>query len=84
MTASYQTSLFTFALEQHDRQLAGIRSARARRRKWHSYQVVVTNFDLEEEILYIEALDPASAADEAALQYQGDIYNLCIYDVTGL
>lgn len=84
MTATFQTDLFSFALDQLDQQLTARRSTRARRSKWHSYQVVVQNFDLEEETIYVEALDPASAAEEATRQYDGDIYNMCIYDVTGL
>lgn len=84
MTATFQTDLFSFALDQLDQQLAAKRSTRARRSKWHSYQVVIQNFDLEEETIYVEALDPAAAADEATSLYDGDIYNMCIYDVTGL
>ncbi len=84
MTATFQTDLFTFALDQHDQQLAIKRATRARRSKWHNYQVVVQNFDLEEETFEIEALDPATAAEEIQKIYDGDIYNMFVYDVTGL
>ncbi len=49
MTATFQTDLFTFALDQQERQTRRKRAVRARRSKWHYYQVVVQNFDLEEE-----------------------------------
>lgn len=82
MTPTFQTSLFTYALDELDRKLAAKRARKARAQKWHMYQVVIQNYDLEEETLEIEALDPAAAADEASRLYDGDIYNICIYDVT--
>ncbi len=82
MTPTFQTSLFTFALDELDRKLSARRARKARAEKWHIYQVVIQNYDLEEETLEIEALDPAAAADEATRIYDGDIYNMCIYDVT--
>ena len=84
MTATFQTDLFTFALDQQERQLAAKRAVRARRSKWHYYQVVVQNFDLEEETFYIDATDPVYAAEEAQRLYDGDIYNIFVYDVTGI
>lgn len=84
MTATFQTDLFTFALDQQERKLAAKRAVRARRSKWHYYQVVVQNFDLEEETFYIDATDPVYAAEEAQRLYDGDIYNIFVYDVTGI
>lgn len=84
MAPTFQTDLFTFALNELDRQLAARRSTKARRAKWHNYQVVVQNYDLEEETLEIEAMSVEEAASLATDIYQGDIYNMFIYDVTGL
>ena len=84
MTPTFQTSLFTYQLQELDNRLSARRRIKASQEKWHMYQVEIENFDSEFETFEIEAMSAVEAAEEAEHLYQGDIYNMCIYDVTGL
>ena len=76
--------LHPFALDQQERQLAAKEPYEPDVQNGIITRVVVQNFDLEEETFYIDATDPVYAAEEAQRLYDGDIYNIFVYDVTGI
>ena len=84
MTATFQTDLFTFALDQQGRQLAakepyepdvqnGIITPR----------VVVQNFDLEEEAFYIDARIRSTQPKAQKTIRRRHLQHIRRYDVTG-
>ena len=74
MTASFQTSFFS-SLENNSN------ICRNKRDSLRLFQVDVENFDNEVESYEIEAESAAEAAEIAESRFQGDVYNMNIYDM---
>lgn len=77
MTASFQISSFTSL----DNNFAENSRRRSNRSKTHLYQVDVENFDNEVESFEIEAESASEAAQIAESNFNGDVYNMNIYEM---
>ena len=79
MTASYQTSFFAPTANDNSSRT----SRRSNRNSLRIYQVDVENFDNEVESYEIEAHSAHEAAEIAESRFDGDVYNMNIYEVMG-
>lgn len=77
MTASFQTSFFALAANEYNNRKA----RRISHNSLRMYQVDVENLDNEVESYEIEAHSASEAAEIAESRFDGDVYNMNIYEV---